>query len=131
LKSLQLDGDWPVPRKVTLEGLVPFARWCPKLEVLQLTLDSTILPEGRDRPGGGFCNTNLMLLVLGDSELAEENVKDVAAFLSDLFPSLVEILSHGVEVEEWENVAELIPTFVEVRQQERSWAAKHSSTASS
>jgi hypothetical protein len=132
LKSLQLDGNWPVPRKVTLEGLLPFARWCPKLEMLQLTLDSTVLPdfrEGRDRPGGGFCNTNLTLLVVGDSELEEENVKDVAAFLSDFFPSLIEILSHGEGVEDWENVAELIPAFAGVRQQERNWAARHSSTA--
>lgn len=112
--------------KVTLAGLVPLLRNCPKLQALGIAIDATILPPAREKPGGdnGVKNSSLGRLYLGDSPI-DDPIR-VAAFLSAMAPHVNNIYSwewvKSEYQERWNEVARLIRGFVSVRAQEgKAW----------
>ncbi|KAI0667627.1 hypothetical protein C8Q78DRAFT_1071734 [Trametes maxima] len=133
----------------TLEGLIPLARYCPRLHTLGVALDTTLkrLPGLHDYyyPDGGGSQERLETLKVGPSKIT--NPVEVAAFLSDVFPNICYIESDfGTEEEidgyepltpeeraeflvnaehrtRWDNVEHTyLPLFVIIRMQERKWA---------
>jgi len=91
--------------KMTLAGLVPLARYCPKLEATWLPLDASNI----ERPGRKFRNHQLTKLGIGYS-----NIKDamaVAEFLSDIFPNLCSIswpAKNRAAGEKWTEVQKML-----------------------
>lgn len=91
--------------KMTLAGLVPFARYCPKLEAIWLPFDASKI----ERPGRKFRNRQVTKLGMGYS-----NIKDataVAEFLSDIFPNLCSIywpVQNRTAGEKWAEVQKML-----------------------
>ena len=112
-------GTRPEPPRSTVHTLVSFAKHCPQLESLALTINATTVPNYEEKPGKGVCNTRLRELGVHDSTIA--NPGRVAAFISDIFPK-VEKLKVSVTGEDqkrkWKEVEKLIPVFAAVRRQE-------------
>ncbi|KIM89150.1 hypothetical protein PILCRDRAFT_813064 [Piloderma croceum F 1598] len=90
---------------MTLAGLVPLARYCPKLEATWLPFDASNI----ERPGRKFRNRQLTKLGIGYS-----NIKDamaVAEFLSDIFPNLCSIswpAQNRAAGEKWREVLKML-----------------------
>lgn len=116
---------------VTIDGLLPLAS-CNSLKVLCIGLDPTIWQMSTSlRPGNGVCNRSLACLRVGKSPVTDPYA--VASFLSDVFPNLKQISEWehcSVDepdilalVERWELVRNLYHHFVNIRMQERCWAA--------
>lgn len=127
----------------TLFGLVPFALFCPELAWLGLPLDVDLWRNAwalHGRPGCGAALSEMIVLDVGLSVLYDP--VPIAAFLSDLFPSLEGIRTawRGVREEDvssdvlnlwrpgnivtrWEQVADLVDGFATVRKQERACRA--------
>ncbi|KAI0349593.1 hypothetical protein OH77DRAFT_1525544 [Trametes cingulata] len=100
LAHLRLGTEHPPPRiprppPATLAGLLGFAHRSPALRSLGLHVrtDVQALPRllREVRPGRGAVHRGLESLGVGRSHLAYEDVLPVAAFLSDVFPGLVEV----------------------------------------
>ncbi|KAI0754859.1 hypothetical protein C8Q80DRAFT_1141472 [Daedaleopsis nitida] len=136
----------------TFLGLVVIAHKCPKLAVLRVALDPDLkrIPGTlrRNRPGLGVEHDAMRTLKVGRSKI--EDSVGVAAFLSDLFPKLIDVECDWPweeEVEENEDLTEeereailaeaiyrtrwqravwtLLPKFVRIREQERRWAREN------
>ncbi|KII91573.1 hypothetical protein PLICRDRAFT_28183 [Plicaturopsis crispa FD-325 SS-3] len=130
LQQLHLGmGSWGRTSGITLDGLVPLVVHCPDLESLSLITDGTVRNMYPDRrPGNGAMNTKITSLELGDSTLESPPV--VAAFLSDLFPNLVDIFAwvdYAADdpdgeswFDRWKEVESSLRIFANVRQQERN-----------
>lgn len=117
LETLTFEQDEPC---FTLSGLVPLVRCCPKLNALHIPLDAhNPQLSGYDRPGNGSSNPHISSVNFDNSLLDE--VGKVAAFLSDLFPNLIDILvqSDHPQYDMWKEVERLVEYFVLVRMQER------------
>ncbi|OBZ67047.1 hypothetical protein A0H81_12882 [Grifola frondosa] len=105
---------------ITLEGIVHLVKHCPHLTHLGLVIDATTSPRSTDRrPGGGVENELMTTLYLGNSKIIHSHW--VAAFLSDIFPNLTQIVSGGdaEDNRRWKHVSDLLGVFVAVRRQER------------
>lgn len=139
----------------TLPGLIPFARFCPALEVLGVPVCADISriphpslerrPMATRGPGAPKNGSGMYHLKVGLSVMREPWTVPVAAFLSDVFPALEGVSTAwtdgmGEDVEEgldgdigtpaeirerWDEVATLARRFGEVRNQERNWTAAH------
>ncbi|KAH9929299.1 hypothetical protein B0H21DRAFT_886000 [Amylocystis lapponica] len=109
---------------ITLEGLVHLVRHCPRLSILVLALDASVIPDSDQRPGGGFVNDRITTIWVRDSPLKDPIA--VAAFLSDLFPNLTMISTTASDdagnIDKWKTVENALGTLAMVRQQERNWA---------
>lgn len=114
--------------KITLEGLVPLLRNCPKLIWLGIVIDATVLPSANANSSGGekVRNHHLNCLLLGDSKI--DDAARVATYLSDLLPGIRDIFSwdENMDVQpmdreqyepRWNEVARLIPIYAQVRAQ--------------
>lgn len=95
LERFQLISYCPLPDapRVTLKGLVPFARFCPELSSLCLTLTAKHGLEELTPPESTECN--LESLVLYHSPLDPLRARSIATFLRAIFPNLWNISSHG------------------------------------
>lgn len=123
MRQFHLGSDigWGEVSKVTLDGLIPMAKFWPRLESLSICIDPiTSQPSGR-RPGGGYCCPRLTMIGISTSVI-DVHPAMVAAFLTDLFPKLRNIIVADFS-EEWSEVENLLPTFADVREQERAWKA--------
>lgn len=78
--------------EVTLAGLVPLARYCPKLEFFSMAFNASKM----ERPGTKFQNCKLSRLGVGCSNI--EDVRTVAEFLSDIFPNLQSIFCRAPSI---------------------------------
>ncbi|TCD68356.1 hypothetical protein EIP91_010994 [Steccherinum ochraceum] len=130
---LDLDptGVWPTPSNVTMDGLELLAYSCPRLRMLGIQFDSTP-PEFyraedlyRHMQGRSWSETVHMLSV-GRSVI--DSPKDVALFLSCIFPNLETCLphlpsepAHRVVYQRWIRVSEFLPVMGLARRQERWW----------
>lgn len=131
LTHLWLDpaGQWPIPSRITLEGLLPLAEKCTELCTLGISMNTTVsIPRNgvAVRPGKGRVNYQLKALMVGNSHITSPN--DIAVFLSDIFPNLKRIDSwlectreEEIHRDRWNEVAKLIQYFTRVRMQERNW----------
>ncbi|KAH7882280.1 hypothetical protein F5I97DRAFT_1817059, partial [Phlebopus sp. FC_14] len=106
LQSLHLiTGTRWDPPTITLQGLIPLLRYCPKLDTLRLSLNTERITDVLNRPGTGVRNTRISMLTLPDSPVGDPIF--VAAFLVNIFPSLTQIKSEGGRQppnEGWEQV---------------------------
>ncbi|KAH7929961.1 hypothetical protein BV22DRAFT_93760 [Leucogyrophana mollusca] len=121
---------WGGRPQITLEGLPQLLRHCPSLRTLGLAIDATTVGARLDRPGHGVCNTSIKELELADSPIA--NPVYVAAFLSDILPSVKSLEAWGDPVDDdegegdkymrrWARVEKMLDAFTNVRNQERRW----------
>jgi hypothetical protein len=107
--------------RVTLAGLIPLVKHCRDLLEIVITVNACEVDVSESRPGKGAVNTEIDTLCVGDSPI--EDPVAVAAFLSDIFPAVNTIdnqLNQLPENSKWSQVADLIPTFVSIRRQERN-----------
>lgn len=107
---------------ITLDGLLPMARYWPQLESLSLSFDAVTGKIPLEKPGGGNQCPLLTVLDVGYSGVTSSKGK-VAAFLTDIFPNLVEIHS-SFDCDEWEDIAEIAYAMGRAREQERLWAGE-------
>ena len=122
------------PHLVSLSSLAFFAHRCKHLEALTLPVNTNVpLPPLSQVPSipfaFGLSDSPLKTLEVGYSTIS--NPAAVAAYLSDLFPDLACISNEWRDIfrfldneseeqfRRWEEVERLIPTFVDVRFQER------------
>ncbi|KAL6308037.1 hypothetical protein BKA93DRAFT_822645 [Sparassis latifolia] len=101
---------------VTLEGLVPLAKTCQKLQVLGLVVDASTVPQYPNSAWGDDCqNQALREMRVGESDQPEAP-EEVAGFLSYLFPNITMV--HTVDLDDdeeettesnaWQKVNDLI-----------------------
>ncbi|KIJ63090.1 hypothetical protein HYDPIDRAFT_134842 [Hydnomerulius pinastri MD-312] len=123
LETLEMMASTPrIPPKITLGGLVPLLRHCPRLGVLKLSVDATHVTHTTDRPGGGVCNTIITELMLSNSPVRDAG--RVAAFISDVMPCVREIRANSMG-EKWCEVAGLVGVIAMARRQERRWCVRN------
>jgi hypothetical protein len=140
IQILYLDGEskGPVRHRATLSGLTAFAEHCKRLCSLAIAFDATVIPILK--PGPKVSSESLTGLRVLHSPIAQP--KQVAAFLSDLFPNLSFISNkereyradRGVEEAEedqdkkWVEVEGLIAVLASVRAQEMArWTLERKS----
>lgn len=111
---------------LTHHAFLPFAKYCPELEVLAMTVDASNVSDHEERPERGSLCAKLRELVVFHSKI--DDSARVAAFISGIFPNVVEIsfsLFKNSTWQEphnptWKDVEKLIPIFAAVRRQEAS-----------
>lgn len=125
---LQKAGLYRVPQ-VDLTGLVLLLEHCP--ELYQLTLSVNAIFDTKAPPAPPIrCIGNKLITSINFSNSPITKIAEVAAFLSAIVPNLRETLSWTEEViypsekvhkyrKRWDDVAELVRVFAEVRKQER------------
>ena len=120
--------------QVTLAGLLPLARHCPKLHTLDLLLNTDVdvtipqvLPSLRQsRPS----QSQLTSLSIGYPASPPRDPVRTAAFLTEHFPQLIKVSFRtkpraSTETGRgWHMVNSLLLAFCLVREQERDWAAR-------
>jgi hypothetical protein len=107
------------PSRSTVHALVPFAKYCHRLENLALTIDATAVSNYEEKPGKGICSTRLRELGVHDSPINDPG--RVAAFISDVFPNVGRLrvsVTGEDQKRKWKEVEKLIPVFAAVRRQE-------------
>ncbi|TFK45231.1 hypothetical protein OE88DRAFT_1669528 [Heliocybe sulcata] len=141
METLQL-GRWPYleDTKLTIHGLKSFARHCPRLYKLVISVDVRIADDdwitkydgdtagaisSDDVEGPGYCqNTSLRHLMLGDSLI--DHPLAVARFLHWMFPELdtVEGICIGpFDKDPWDVLQDEITRLYNIAwDEERSWA---------
>lgn len=127
-------GAYRVPQ-VDLTGLVILLEHCPELHQLVLSVNAII--DTKAPPTPPISNSsNKLITSINFSNSPITKTAEVAAFLSAIVPNLREMSSWTGEVmctagsvqeyrKRWDDVAELVPVFAEVRRQERE-ACMHS-----
>jgi hypothetical protein len=131
MRHLELGNTYPSSRSpvIKMEGLIPFAQRCPKLEYLGIVFDAQ---NTQLRSTPGLFNNSLTTLSVADSPINDPAI--VAAFLSDIFPRIESITfdndwrdypdgdpEDATETARmWEEADRLLETFAKVRLQERS-----------
>jgi len=103
-----------------------FAEHCPCLYSLTIVLDATRVPKSYQPHEQRVRQWRLFDLVVEDSPIKDP--LPVAAFLSDIFPGLTEVVPkplNSVELDErqksWNEVHKLVPAFASVRASERRY----------
>jgi hypothetical protein len=75
--------------RLTHHAFLPFAKYCPELEVLGMMIDVTNVSDYEKRPERGSLGARLRELMVFDSSI--DDSARVAAFISGIFPNVVEI----------------------------------------
>jgi hypothetical protein len=78
-----------VRSRVTLDGLYAFAKYCPRLRILVITFDATVVPKIRDNGKKRVAQRCLYHINVAASLIRKP--QRVAKFLSTIFPSLMDI----------------------------------------
>lgn len=129
--SLNDTAGWRVKSGITQIGLIAMLDCCPDLQKLCIALNTDAfieVPSDRE----GIENTALRTLGLADSLIEARATVAVAAFLSDIFPNLTNIvawdsvvmsrrLNAGIYAERWMHVSAQVHGMNKVRAQERKW----------
>ncbi len=122
LRKFTISPKKPVPTRLTSHALIPFAKHCPELEELSLTINADVLDNYEEKLGNGMCNRRLRELGVNDSPI--DSPGRIAAFISDMFPEVSKIVVSELNEDpegkkrKWEEVERLIPVFAAVRKQE-------------
>ncbi|KAK7468316.1 hypothetical protein VKT23_002830 [Stygiomarasmius scandens] len=134
-------GTWGISEgglKITLDGLLPLVQHCPRLNTFSLCVNAAYNPASpSSRPGAGITNEKVLILNFCNSTISDP--LEVALFLSDVFPNLLDIVawsegwlptedSHSA-TEKWNEVCQLLPALTRARRQERAYRAQNQSTA--
>ncbi|PIL27470.1 hypothetical protein GSI_10619 [Ganoderma sinense ZZ0214-1] len=135
----------------SLLGLAPFAVLCPNLCILGMPVNPDTSPARipprllEQRPGRGAPQLGSRVYHLNVGLSVVRDPVPVAAFLSDVFPNLIEVftawtdemegdMDEGMDGdigtpaeirERWDEVVLLVGVFRRVRNQERRWRAAH------
>ncbi|KAJ6545917.1 hypothetical protein DFH09DRAFT_1508912, partial [Mycena vulgaris] len=132
--TLEAASELHHPTSMTLVGLRAFAAYCKDLAYLTITLDASTVPPFDNSPETKISHHQLTTLVVAASPISD--APNVARFISDLFPSVVQIItlteSRGIEDEmdeeipyawarhtQWKQVEVLIPIMASIRREER------------
>ncbi|KAF9456732.1 hypothetical protein BDZ94DRAFT_1274913 [Collybia nuda] len=101
----ETDHEYSIHHHITLDGLLPIARYWPQLEHLTLSFLGVVSHDEDllQRPGAGFSCPRLDLISVGYSKL-DSNPGVVAAFLKAIFPNLAR-LTYCSEADDWEPVS--------------------------
>ncbi|KAJ7713658.1 hypothetical protein DFH07DRAFT_863774 [Mycena maculata] len=90
------------PSRVTLEALYAFAKWCPRLRRLEMTLNAIVVPKVRINGKKRASQRTLRTLNVAGSAITKP--QRVAKFPSAIFPELESIGTLYEELEEqWAN----------------------------
>ncbi|KAF8173840.1 hypothetical protein K438DRAFT_1850115 [Mycena galopus ATCC 62051] len=116
--------------RATLKCLINFAQYCRRLTNLGLPINATTdIPEFTQEPGKRICN-HLEVFEVGFSPISSTKEAKVAAFISNLFPSLEYLFTcnsgptpeaFGDHERSWRRVNDMIPEFISVRSQEKTF----------
>ncbi|GJJ07902.1 hypothetical protein Clacol_002108 [Clathrus columnatus] len=99
--------DLPSAKALSYQALIPFARNCPDLYKLSLTLDSKLgIPDPNTFPMG-VKFSSLTLLIVGVSELTPN--PELALFLSKICTRPIEITSYSVT---WKSIEKLVNVLI-------------------
>jgi hypothetical protein len=121
LQTFTIKPTRPVPTRLTSHALISFAKHCPELESLSLTINAAPVDNYEEKLGDGMCR-RLRELHVNDSPV--DNPARIAAFISDIFPEVRKIIVSVPNEDpegkkrKWEEVERLIPIFAAVRKQE-------------
>nr|GAT42620.1 predicted protein [Mycena chlorophos] len=127
LQTLRLTQNGP-GSILPLNALVGLASFCPHLEEINITFDTTTIPSLRATGTNGERRAKLELLTelgVGQSAINEEQVFDMARFVSGLCPALSYIFCDltpqtGADAL-WARVRLLTLSLHQVRKEEREW----------
>ncbi|KAF8158660.1 hypothetical protein K438DRAFT_1686914 [Mycena galopus ATCC 62051] len=140
IRTLQLvaSDHAHVQSNMTLGGLLHFARYCPKLTSLSISLDATVVPtfeplktNTKQKERKRVRQARLSELDISQSPIGEPLV--VAAFLSSIFPKLRFVSTdyhrnpsdnHIALREGWEAVEAALPVLRAVRAEEKYWTVR-------
>ncbi|KAJ7113119.1 hypothetical protein C8R44DRAFT_984926 [Mycena epipterygia] len=88
IESLLLSSDRShrITSRVTLEGIYAFAKHCPRLQVLRMTFDATVVPKIKLNARKRVSQNSLDRLHVGYSLISKP--RPIAKFLSAIFPHL-------------------------------------------
>ncbi|KAK7053770.1 hypothetical protein R3P38DRAFT_2601535 [Favolaschia claudopus] len=132
LSSLHLCNEVLItqPPRATLRCLLPFARHCRHLEALGIRIHARNIPAFTQLAGHRIAH-ELQYMYVGTSYLLswDDMEGKVAAFISDLFPTLDSLMTSSEELPEalashrasWDRVSCLLPVFLSVRSQEKKF----------
>ncbi|EIW79304.1 hypothetical protein CONPUDRAFT_145378 [Coniophora puteana RWD-64-598 SS2] len=133
-------SGWIIPSNVTLKGLASLLGLCPKLENLALAIKTDNNDDGDDDDrASNYITSRLDTLNVLDSELATDDVLEVASFMSDVVPNLGCLIAwDGMLIDEedaddyrhrWDQAFEAMGAFVRARKMERKrWTGRTSPT---
>lgn len=111
LQSLHLGSHYNQPPTMTIWSLRHLVCHCRHLTAVELTVDATTPIE---LPSSSlYANTVITMLDLMHSPITDH--LPVAAFLSDIFPNVKQIIVRGNSQECWNQVGPAISVFSEVR----------------
>jgi hypothetical protein len=90
IEHLELGTGCPPSKTIiTPRDLIPFARYCPKLQTLGIVFDARSVHLRSLKPDGGPFSKSLKSLSVGDSPIDDPNL--VVAFLSGIFPTIISV----------------------------------------
>ncbi|KAF9465369.1 hypothetical protein BDZ94DRAFT_1320423 [Collybia nuda] len=129
LHTLSLDNS-PRPGRtpiLTLQALIPLARYCKNLASLTILIDARILPPRERRREITDGSTKSIWIHVMDSPV--NNAKSVAVVLTRIFPN-IDSLEYDIDGEEyyvpvtepnpeWSRINDILSTLVAVRPEER------------
>ncbi|KAJ7057457.1 hypothetical protein C8F01DRAFT_1152224 [Mycena amicta] len=129
LRLRQFTEDSPF----TLSILARLAAHCEDLSVLEITVDTAVIPSIYPTPDTGERLSHLALREFSAGYSVLEDAFPVAHFLSSVFPSLNIVCARRDANEEhdeadaiiekrWEEVEALIPKLGAIRKEEQAWA---------
>ncbi|KAJ6480586.1 hypothetical protein C8R47DRAFT_1136238 [Mycena vitilis] len=110
--------------RCTLLSLASFARHCPQLWLLSITVDASEVPRVAFAAGLRQPQDKLKFLDVGTSPISTVGATTSAAFLSSIFCSLTQITADrgwnvgDVHYKQWMRVQRLIPGLVDRRKRE-------------
>ncbi|KAJ7165914.1 hypothetical protein C8R46DRAFT_1096574 [Mycena filopes] len=120
--------------RATLRCLITFAKRCRRLDNLGIRIDASEVPEFIQVPGQRISHS-LNALEVGTSSIRKDVEAEVAALVSNLFPSMEYLFAfsgHEGSVapfseyqSSWSRVSDMLPVFSAVREQEETfWTAE-------
>ncbi|KAH8082413.1 hypothetical protein BXZ70DRAFT_624772 [Cristinia sonorae] len=127
LEELRLNpnSDWNETRRITFKGLEVLAAYCPILRSFGAAIHGTLPSHS---PVRREWRSNLAELYVGGSSTVDYLPAVVAAYLSNVYPSLTSISTHRLQwpneeqafnAQMWAEVMSIFPTMVAVREEER------------
>ncbi|KAJ7130811.1 hypothetical protein C8R43DRAFT_957146 [Mycena crocata] len=110
------------------ELLIPFAQHCPDLNTLGLRMNVSNVPDFSQVAGERIVHS-LEALYVGTLPINPSKVNEVAAFLSNLFPTLEYLFPYeetaagrlATHAKNWNRVFAVLPLFCLVRSQEETF----------
>ncbi|CAL1712122.1 unnamed protein product [Somion occarium] len=121
-------GTWPPSGEchATMMSLLSITQYCPSITWISSHFEgrAPAVSEAH-RPGNGHHAAKVHSIEVGNAGISAADVRDVAAFLSDIFPNLRSVCSWSDQDSpvsgRWQEVASLARWAISIRSQERCW----------